>query len=453
MDRSFFGVLPPRPKLAIISSYDEFCGIAGFTRALEMQLRPYADLQVFDLDQYLLRSPHKRVRRLADQHIQEIAAQLSSFDSVNIQLEHGTLGKSPRDIIRRFKWLAEAAPRLSITFHTVMVREAFPLDVISRLFWTGQVSSAFRVIDMTIRENLFSTGIYSFLRNLQHRKQVSLIVHAKRDMRSLQDVYRLKDIYHHPLSFIAPERAERLRAGVSRNQFPLLANLPSDAKLIGTFGFLSPYKGFETVIQALRGLAETYHLLVFGGIHPQGIKREQPLDPYIRELLKAGRIGQTVLDQLREAKVETSPSSILELVREHPQSLRSRVHFMGALPDKDFFSAMAICDAVVLPYLEVGQNSSGPISVALEMGARVIASRTHAFMNFGKYHPGLIEYFDIGNYAELADRLVARPATAPGVKRLVYNTDTNVAMYMAANGFPAPQQDAAGAAIMVETVE
>ena len=109
---------------------------------------------------------------------------------------------------------------------------------------------------------------------------------------------------------------------------------------------------------------------------------------------------------------------------------------MGALPDKDFFSAMAICDAVVLPYLEVGQNSSGPISVALEMGARVIASRTHAFMNFGKYHPGLIEYFDIGNYAELADRLVARPATTPGVKRLAYNTDTNVADVHGGQRFP-----------------
>ena len=216
MDRSFFGILPPRPKLAIISSYDEFCGIAGFTRALEMQLRPYADLQVFDLDQYLLRSPHKRVRRLADQHIQEIAAQLSRFDSVNIQLEHGTLGKPPRDIIRRFKWLAEAAPRLSITFHTVMVREAIPLDVISRLFFAGQVSSAFRVIDMTICANLFAAGIYGFLRRLQCRKHVGLIVHAKRDMRILQDVYRLKDIHHHPLSFIAPERAEQLRAGVSR---------------------------------------------------------------------------------------------------------------------------------------------------------------------------------------------------------------------------------------------
>ena len=62
---------PSRPlRLAIISTYDEMCGIAGYTRALEQQLRPHAEVTVFDLDQYLLRSPHRRVQRLADEHIE-----------------------------------------------------------------------------------------------------------------------------------------------------------------------------------------------------------------------------------------------------------------------------------------------------------------------------------------------------------------------------------------------
>ena len=80
-----------KPRIAIVSTYDEMCGIAGYTRALEQQLCTHADLTVFDLDQYLLRSPHQRVQRLGDKHIKSIAAQLGDFDSVNIQLEFGTL--------------------------------------------------------------------------------------------------------------------------------------------------------------------------------------------------------------------------------------------------------------------------------------------------------------------------------------------------------------------------
>jgi hypothetical protein len=95
---------------------------------------------------------------------------------------------------------------------------------------------------------------------------------------------------------------------------------------------------------------------------------------------------------------------------------------------------MAICDAVVFPYLEVGQSSSGPISQALELGCRVIASRTHTFLQFGKYHKEMIEYFDIGNHLELAARILARPQYDPRARRLTFNVDTNKAIYRAANG-------------------
>jgi hypothetical protein len=39
-----------RPRVAIVSTYDELCGIAGYTRALEKQLRPLMEIEVFDLD-------------------------------------------------------------------------------------------------------------------------------------------------------------------------------------------------------------------------------------------------------------------------------------------------------------------------------------------------------------------------------------------------------------------
>ena len=94
---------------------------------------------------------------------------------------------------------------------------------------------------------------------------------------------------------------------------------------------------------------------------------------------------------------------------------------------------MAVCDAVVFPYLEVGQSSSGPISQSLELGCRVIASRTHTFLQFARYHPNTIEFFDIGNHLELAGRILARPQF-DGERLPSFNVETNKATYLAANG-------------------
>src|SRR5271156_1160240 len=98
---------------------------------------------------------------------------------------------------------------------------------------------------------------------------------------------------------------------------------------------------------------------------------------------------------------------------------------------------MAICDVVVLPYLEVGQSSSGPISQAVELGCRVIASRTHNFLEFARYHPETVEFFDIGNHLELAERIAARRQHAERRERLDYTVETHKAIYLAANGAPA----------------
>ena len=429
----------PRPKMAIVSTYDELCGIAGYTRALEKQLAPFVDLTIFDLDQYLLRSRHRRIQKLADAHIKDIAAQLRGFDCVNIQLEHGTLGRTVPQITRRFARLAKAAPALSVTFHTILLGDDMPWDIVGRLLARGHVRSAGRVLSDATRGGRLGRGIQGLLRGLQASKPVSVIVHTRRDQRMMQDLYGLRAVHHHPLAFISPEAARSLRARTSRAAHPRLAGLPATAKFIGTFGFLSAYKGFDTAIRALEFLPADHHLLIFGGLHPQGIRREEPLDPYIRKLLSTAHIGQSPLEALRESGLRLAPSGaeLTALLNDHPNSLRERVHFMGALSDDEFFAAAALCDVAVFPYLEVGQASSGPISIALEMGTRIIASRTAAFRAFARYHPGLIEFFDIGNFAELATRIQS-PGRSAGVPELRYNTATNAATYLEANFLPAP---------------
>jgi glycosyltransferase involved in cell wall biosynthesis len=250
----FDGAPPPRfgpLRLAVISTYDEMCGIAGYTRALEQQLRPHANITVFDLDQYLLRSPHPRVQRLGDRHIREIAAKLGAFDSVNIQLEYGTLGRTPSQILRRLKWLIRAAPALSVTFHTILGHERLDWAAVGHSLATGRLFRLFQLIGSFQRERKLGVFTYRLLRTRQRTHPVNAIVHTIRDARFLRDVERIRNVDHHPLSFIAAEQAERIRLAATRDQFAIMRTLPAAAKLVGSFGFLSRYKGFETAVRAL----------------------------------------------------------------------------------------------------------------------------------------------------------------------------------------------------------
>jgi glycosyltransferase involved in cell wall biosynthesis len=429
-----------KERLAIVSSSDRLCGIAAYTEALCRQLEPLFDVTVFDLDQYLLRSRQRTVRRLGDAHIRDICAELSRFEAVNIQLEFGTLGENYRDIVRRLRWLASAAPRLSVTFHTVLSPKAPDLAGWAKALGRGRIRTALDAVHDFRRHRALSLGIARMLQRQQRRKQVAAITHNGRDARDVKYLYGLESVLDHPLAFLSAADAEMIRVRASRRAFPILEPLPQDAVLIGVFGFLNSYKGFGTVIRALQQLPDNHHLVIFGGVHPNEIAAHQPIHPYLSSLFDEAYIGTSLYRQLgRETQpgtpqvALTGDRSLDELLGPHPRDLSRRVHFMGACGGHDFLSGMAICDAVVLPYLEVGQSSSGPISQALELGCRVLASRTRAFLEFAKYHPDAIEFFDIGNHLELAERLRSRRAYPPARTAPQFNTETNKAVYLLAN--------------------
>jgi glycosyltransferase involved in cell wall biosynthesis len=290
------------------------------------------------------------------------------------------------------------------------------------------------------RAHLLSAGIAKRLRRAQRLKPVSVIVHTRRDHAHMKYVYGLRDVSDHPLSFLSKADADAVRHNASRRQFTLLDQVPGDAKLIGVFGFFGRYKGFETVVRALHHLPEEYHLLIFGGVHPNEIKPHRAIDPVLSALFEAGYVDTSIAERISTKPGGVAPAVSIavegaarDLLIDHPKDLSGRLHFFGATSDADFLAGMAICDAVVFPYLEVGQSSSGPISQALELGCRIIASRTHTFLQFGRYHQNMIEYFDIGNHLELAARILARPEFDAKTRCLAFNTATNKAIYLAAN--------------------
>lgn len=430
-----------RPRLAVVSTYSALCGIASYTRCLERQLGDAFEVTVFDLDQYLLRATHRRVRRFADRHVREICRELRTFDAVNLQLEHGTLGNSVRDIYRRFRWIVQAAPQISVTFHTVFPTQAFDYLAYLKEIFRLKLARASALRSEYRRVQLLSSGIARWLRRAQRFKPVAVIVHTRRDHAHMKYVHGLRNVYDHPLSFLSKAEAEAVRETASRRRFTILDGVPTEAKLIGIFGFFGRYKGFETAVRALHHLPKTYHLLIFGSVHPNEIRAHRAIDPVLSSLFEAGFVDTSVAERIWRNAGSGSPAVSIAvdgapqaLLIDHPKDLSERIHFLGARTDADFLEGMAICDAVVFPYLEVGQSASGPISQSLELGCRIIASRTHTFLQFSRYHPGTIEFFDIGNYLELAARIAARPEFDPQARRLVFDTTTNSTVYEAANG-------------------
>ena len=84
-----------------------------------------------------------------------------------------------------------------------------------------------------------------------------------------------------------------------------------------------------------------------------------------------------------------------------------------------------------MPYLEVGQSSSGPLSIAVDMGCRVLASRNGAFLQFERMQPGTCEFFDVGNHAQLATMVQSPPMPRQAPRCTV---DTNRRAYLQAFG-------------------
>ena len=375
--------------------------------------------------------------------IRDFCRRFKEFDCVNIQLEHGTLGRDKKDIVRRFEWIAKAAPALSVTFHTILPQNALDYNFIWSRLGRLRLISAGRFVAEHRANNFMNHKIYSLLRKLSRSKPVSVIVHTRRDMRTMRFVNRIDRVYHHPLAFLTDADACKMRAESRRDQSPALANLPANATLIGVFGFMSEYKGFDTVVKAMHRLPDNYHLAFFGALHPNEIVKWKKSHPFIDKLLAEAYIDASIADSIGGKSISLNlDSSAIPALIDHPRNIGHRLHFMGEQTDESFARGMALCDVVVLPYLEVGQSSSGPMSLALEMGARIIAARNHAFMQFARYHPNSVEFFEIGNHVELAARIMAPAAFPPETRPQGYGAATNAEIYVTANNGRVTQDEA-----------
>ncbi|MCI0363939.1 MAG: hypothetical protein L0Y44_14840 [Phycisphaerales bacterium] len=421
---------PRKPTLAIISTYGTLCGIAGYTHRLEAYLSSRFHIEVLPLNQAVLKSERPRGMKLGNRHIAELAQLLHQYDFVNIQYEPGTLASMPDLAYKRLKKLVKAAPAVSVTFHTFRFDDRLPIRPLLRHLARGRLRGAADELFEWRQSKWIGTKVFNLLKRQRKKKPVSLIVHTAREADFLKMEHGFTNVFEHPLAFLTEPEAAAAHRAASRARFPELASLPPDIKLIGVFGFISTYKGTITAVRALRCLPENYHLVIFGGVHPQEIRNKEEINEYLHRVLGEA-FGAPPFEVEPTNKPRRAMAALQNKQIKERENISHRVHFMGSLDDSEFIKGMCVCDATVFPYLEVGQTSSGPISIAIELGCRVVAARNHLFTQLARYHPDRFDFFEIGNHQELAARIL-HPYASPD-RPARYSYRSNVETYCAAH--------------------
>lgn len=391
-----------KKTLAIVSSYDELCGNASYTKALADGLSNYYDVTVVSLNVELLRG---REKATAKAHIQDICRQLKTFDCVNIQFEAGLFGSKLPLILSRFLAVARASKRFVLTMHRFHAKEKYPsIKIFVKALLERKIKQ--RVDDFKIAYiNNRYLPLYHKVIAFCKKKNAPILVHTKRDVDLIRKKCKYNSVYDHPLCFYTQQYLETLKKGYSKQDFCSQYLLDENKQYIGIFGFINGYKSHETIITALRYLPKQYELLIFGSQHPHTIKLEEKINPYINGLLK--------------------------LITK--EGLDTRVKFYGSLSDDDFLRALLCCDFNVLPYLEVNQGGSAIAALSLETGAKSIFSQNRAFLELAKYAPNSFKMVTVGNYLEMSQAILSYQESdyKDNLKNYLfkYNINTSARLY------------------------
>lgn len=393
-------------RIAIVSSFSESCGNAYFTRVLlaSLSARGY-DARCVELDLRLLQSMEGFLRDKGDVHIEELCKELATFDGVNIQLEAGLYGTYPADIKRRVERLVKANRNTSVTLHSPRL---FSDSVTQRSailsFLKGNFKDAIDIV-LDSKRQLVHVNLNRLLTKKLAKMGVPLIVHTIRAKEQIKRLYAYDNVHVHPLK-IVPDDFDGQSEAFEQLKSQLMFN-PEDV-VVGVFGYINEYKGHTTALEALTHLPKNYKLLFFGRQHPQTLKNNELLHPYLEKLQK---------------------SIILK-------RLKRRAFFLGEYETDVFFNLAGAVDVVWLPYVENGQDGSGIASICMDVAKRVVCSSSFSFDETLRLIPYTnVMRFDVGNALELATktRMVMQSEALKTAPLSPYTVATQGALYEAAS--------------------
>lgn len=373
-------------KVAIVSSYHRNCGVAQYVEHIEQPLRELlGDLEILALPVDLLRASGPTAASMAKSELNAMLTQVAKADVVFLEFEPGLFGKTQGRIWTTVKAILAASKRVVVTYHTAPMPAA-PLH--------PSIGGAQAFLVHAYRQQIFGRLLRKVRSN--QRKFVHIVQTAREKTRLTLLGVDANRIFDMPLAFLNQQQKADLADRRHRADLDRTIGT-GGSKLLGLFGFLGGIKGTRVALKALSLLPGDYHLLVVGGIHPEGVVYGTSDQPALRDLQQELAPGH------RPGELPEESAS--------RRALLERVHFTGAVDNRRFSELMAACDAIVLPYEEVGQTSSGPAALALDLQRPIYCTRTGAFRELGKYASDALSFFEIGNYFELAQKIASGDAT------------------------------------------
>jgi glycosyltransferase involved in cell wall biosynthesis len=425
-----------KKRVAIVSSYNEECGAAYYSSRLLKHLTAAGhNVEVKRLPVSLLRihSP-SFVRRKGNLEIERIAREISDFDVVFLQFEPGLYGSRNSTSYRRIRRLLRAAKNVVITLHGFDRRMSTrSLGVVTHNLLN------LRPIDavMSIVEGGLDPLISSFWEYVRRSPHIKVMTFNRGDQILLQRFFDLGRITNYPICYFDQDEVGAITRSVDRERFLAQYGLDPRYKYFAVCGFFSAYKGHFTAMKALEFLPDDWRLVIVGGEHPHGLEAGRDIGGYVRQLLTfplaverpsasddslevdrsvrlnsglKGLFTDTVVrsDHLYRRELREKLFKLSEFKYFFPTSeIAHRIHYLGQASDEDMPRFYATLDYAVHPYIKTkeGQSGSGPATFAIEFGSRALFSNAPVFREMNHYFEGAMQFFNIGNFMELADQL------------------------------------------------
>lgn len=343
-------------RIAQVSTWQTPCGIAGYTEQLTSALNRQGvetEVAAIDRDQtdYLSRGELR-------EYFAALADRVAAADVVHVQHEFSFFSGAysvPTSLANFRRFLARLRRRgqpAVVTFHTDPYWYArlnkVPIDqalyAAGRLAWRvsmptlfgGRAGAVAIAQSRTTRRNLINAGI-----------SANAIEVVRQGV---------------PAADVASASEEE------RGRARVWLGLPREARVLGMFGFVSQYKGYDVALKALERLPDHYHLLVVGGRHPK--TQQSDVD--------------TVLDAAADPE------------------FAGRVTYTGFVTPQERETCLLATDICLAPYHGFPPvSSSAALTWALASGCPTIASDLPTFRELAEIEDCL-ELIAPGSATELA---------------------------------------------------
>lgn len=331
-DSNASGANGRRPRVALLTSWKQECGIAEYSRRLAEGMPEAADFVPHNLENLLDDTRLKRPSAMR-RYFRELMNRVRQCqpDVVHIQHEYSFFGQNLRVSNQQFRRVVEKSQApVVVTLHT-LVDEALIKPRFTLKSWTKQ----------PLRNWTAVRNVRNFFKALKGCEQIVVHTHDTqcRLLRAFPQLKRKLQVIPIPIEQVEYAGTE-----------PAAHKQPGETWVVLP-GFISPYKGHVYALRALKLLPKRVKLVIAGGRHP------------------------------KDNNSSTYWMSLLDMIEQ--MGLQSRVVFTGYLQTAaEHAAVLSQADLFLLPYDEVGQSGSAVLADSLAYDKPVVTSRAKSMFAY-----------------------------------------------------------------------